>query len=147
MKRVRHRTMPRVKFYPKSKTVPLQAHQAWNILVSQAMMADRRPSKAKIQYGQLRKQMGYPAAGHTLLHALGTIGEFCKANGLPCLNCIVVAKSTRLPGHAVVLREGRTRRQEIKAVVRQDWFEIRPPTVRMFRQVREALYAIEPDDV
>jgi hypothetical protein len=46
MKRVRHGTMPRVKFYPKSKTVPLQAHQAWNILVSQVMTADRKPSKA-----------------------------------------------------------------------------------------------------
>ena len=80
MKRVHHRTMPRVKFYRKSKTVPLQAHQAWNILVSQVMTADGKPSKTKIEYGKLRKQMGYPAAGHTLLHALGTIGELCKAN-------------------------------------------------------------------
>ena len=91
--------------------------------------------------------MGYPSAGHTLLHALGTIGEFCKANGLPCLNSIVVGKRRQLPGHAVVLREGRTPRQEIKAVVRQDWFQIKHPTVRMFRQVREALYAMESEDV
>ena len=107
------------------------------------MTACRKPSKAKIEYGKLRELMGYPAAGHTLLQALGTIGELCKANRLPCLNSIVVAKGSQLPGHAAVLTEGRTAPQEIKAVVRHDWFGVRPPTVRMFRQVREAFRTLD----
>ncbi len=69
----------------------------------------------------------------------------------PLIDSAALAPSTwlRLAGRiwemqdAAVLTEGRTGRQEIKAFIRHDWFGVRPPTVRMFRQVREAFRSLE----
>ena len=60
-------------------------------------------------------------------------------NGLPTLNSIVVGRITKLPGSGVVLSEGRSERQQIAAVLKENWFAIRVPTTGTFRLVWDSV--------
>lgn len=117
----------------------VQAQQIWVILIAR-VMADG-PSRSKhMTYGELALAMGYPdtRAGHTLGRQLGIVGNYCVANDLPPLNVIVVNQETKVPGDEVVLRKGRTVKEEQKAVLKENWFSVRVPTTGTFRQVWES---------
>ena len=118
--------------------VYVQAQQIWLILVAFAMK-DRGPNDPKtMTYGELANAMGYPdaRAGHTLGRQLGIVAKYCIDNDLPPLNAIVVTQQGS-PGDEVMLRDGRTVKQEQRAVLGEDWFSLRVPTTGTFRQVWE----------
>ena len=144
------RGLPKIKqFKTKGERLPVQVQRGWLILTSYVEhMTGRLPGSrgkadakhpATLTYGDLARAMGYdPRAGHTLGGVLGIIGNFCIANGLPPLNAIVVNQHTGAPGAEVVLRTGRTWKQEQAAVMDQEWFRLRVPTSGTFRRVMEA---------
>jgi hypothetical protein len=70
-----------------------------------------------------------------LSRQLGIIGQYCRLNDLPALNSIVVNQATGEPGEDVVVRDGRTPKQERKAVMAQDWFQFGVPTTGTLRKV------------
>lgn len=135
--------IPDVKRFAAGDRLYVQAQQIWLILVAFVMEGNHSPtggSKA-LTYGQVAKKMGYasPQAGHMLSRQLGIIGNFCVHNDIPPLNVIVVNQSTELPGDDVVLRPGRSVKEEQKAVLAENWFRIRVPTTGTFRQVWESI--------
>jgi hypothetical protein len=133
--------VPRIKRYSRGDRLYVQAQQIWLILVAHVMKSKRKGNAVStITYGELALAMGYndARAGHTLGRQLGIVGDYCKLNNLPTLNSIVVIDDgTDRPGADVVLRKGRTFRQEQKAVMREDWFKLRVPTTGTFRKVWE----------
>jgi len=93
-----------------------------------------------MEYGKLARRMGYsPNAGITLAYHLGVVGEYCKLGNLPCLNAIVVNKETGEPGGGVVTRRGKTWQDEVREVLRFDWYSVRVPTPGTFRRMKESL--------
>ena len=76
-------------------------------------------------------------AGITLGIPLGMVGEYCRLNDLPTLNSIVVLQETGAPGHGVLVRDGKTYKDEQREVMKTDWFAYRVPTPGTFRKVRE----------
>jgi hypothetical protein len=136
------KNVPRIKRFGRGDRLHVQAQHVWLILVAFVMHCDRNPRRpSTMTYGDLAGAMGYDSrkAGITLARQLGIVGEYCKANGLPPLNTIVVNQSTGMPGSEVVLRDGHTVRQEQAAVMREDWSGYRVPTTGTFRKVLEAL--------
>jgi hypothetical protein len=94
----------------------------------------------KITYGDLAAELGYShQAGRTLSRQLGMIGKFCKLNGLPCLNTLVVNAITDECGDEVVVSKGRNSKQERRAVMDFNWFEVGVPTTGTFRKVWAAM--------
>ena len=85
--------------------------------------------------------MGYAdtRAGHMLSRQLGIVGNYCLMNDLPALNAMVVNAATKEPGGDVVLTPGRTFRQELSAIYRQDWYEVGVPTTGTLRKVWESM--------
>lgn len=133
--------VPTIKRFGRGDRLHVQAQRVWLILVAFVMHSDRDPrNPSTMTYGELAEAMGYddPRAGITLARQLGIVGEYCKANDLPPLNTVVVNQSTSVPGSEVVLRDGRTVRQEQAAVMREDWFRYRVPTTGTFRKVLES---------
>lgn len=131
---------PKVKMYARGDRLYVQAQRIWLILVAFAMHSERNPKKPSTTlYGDLALAMGYPdrRAGFTLGRQLGIIAQFCRDNDLPALNSIVVSQDTLQPGAEVMLRDGKTVREEQAGVMKQDWFEIRVPTTGTFRRVWE----------
>jgi len=128
------------KRFKQGDRLPVQAQRIWQILTAFVMFAPHgsRPRKV-MPYGDLAVLMGYAdrRAGHMLGRQLGIVGHFCVANDLPPLNTIVINEATGMPGDEVVVRPGRTVKEEQKAVASQDWFEIRPPTTGTLRQIYE----------
>ncbi|HEY8696983.1 MAG TPA: hypothetical protein VIM02_05150, partial [Rhizomicrobium sp.] len=113
--------IPEIRRFVRGDRLGVQAQQVWLILCGQAMF-----NRETMQYGTLAKLMGYdPRAGHVLNRQLGIVGVYCRMNGLPTLNSIVVGRITKLPGSGVVLSEGRSERQQIAAVLKENWFAIR----------------------
>ena len=111
--------------------VHVQAQQIWQLLV--AILISRKfeghQAQIKVTYGDLAKAMGKPSqAGRSLIKPLWIIGEFCKDVGIPTLNSIVVNKATGIPGEHVVLSDGRSVADEMRAVNAYDWAQISPPT-------------------
>ena len=76
-------------------------------------------------------------AGQTLAIPLGIVGEYCRVNDLPTLNSIVVNQETGVPGDHVLVRDGKTYKDEQREVMNTDWFAYRVPTTGAFRKVRE----------
>ncbi|HEY0164968.1 MAG TPA: hypothetical protein VGB39_06310, partial [Sphingomicrobium sp.] len=103
-------------FYEDGDRLWVQAQRMWTILVGiviASQVTRAGPAVARITYGDLAEAMGKPRqAGRTLTRQLWMIGEYCKFNGLPTLNSIVVNQETGLPGHDVVLNTGKTVKQE-----------------------------------
>lgn len=136
-------SIPPARRYERGDRLPVQAQRIWQILTAFVMYGTEpgvTMRKKCMTYGDLALKMGYPdpRAGHTLGRQLGIIGYYCRLNDLPPLNAIVVNQDTNLPGSEVVLREGASLRNEQLAVIKEDWFSIRPPTTGTLRQVLEA---------
>lgn len=126
----------------------VQAQRVWMILTAHVMKEwewegkPRPPGGRKddllITYGELAERMRMdPRAGRTLTIPLGIVGEYCRVNGLPTLNSIVIREDTRVPGDHVLVRDGKTYRNEQSEVMRTDWFAYRVPTTGAFRKIRE----------
>jgi hypothetical protein len=134
--------IPPLRHYKKGDRLYVQAQQIWLILAAFVSGPTRKANDDKtMRYGQLAERMGYAdrRAGHMLSRQLGIIGEFCRLNDLPALNSVVVNQATGLPGEDVVVREGRTVKQEQRDVMRQDWLQLGVPTTGTFRKVWESL--------
>ena len=95
----------------------LRAQQIWMVLVCRVMN-----DKQTIAYGELGRMVGLSHFG--VISPLGIIGEHCKYHNLPCINVMVVRKSTRRPGDGVITRPGMTAEQEHKEVMMKDWYNV-----------------------
>jgi hypothetical protein len=134
--------IPNIRQYDVGDRLWVQAQRIWLILVAYVMIpAQEQKTLRTITYGQVAELMRYPdrRAGHMLGRQLGIIGEYCRLNELPALNSIVVNQSTGAPGEEVVLREGRTVKEEQRAVMAQDWFALRIPTSGTLRKVWDSM--------
>lgn len=134
--------IPTIRRYQEGDRLYVQAQRIWLILVSFVSGPTRKADDSKtLTYGELAELMGYPdrRAGHMLGRQLGIIGEVCRLNDLPALNSIVVNQATGVPGEEVLLRDGRTLKQEQRDVMRQDWFQLGIPTTGTFRTVWESM--------
>jgi hypothetical protein len=130
--------IPPIRHYKEGDRIYVQAQRIWLILVAFVSSPMRRSDDDKtITYGELAVLMGYAdrRAGHMLSRQLGIVGEFCRLNNLPALNSIVVNQTTGVPGEDVLLRDGRTVKQEQRDVMRQDWFQFGVPTTGTLRKV------------
>jgi hypothetical protein len=135
------KSIPQIKRFRRGDRLHVQAQHIWLILVAFVMSWQRtRKGRSTMTYGELAQAMGYPdrQAGITLARQLGLVGEYCKMNDIPPLNVIVVNQGTGEPGAGVVLRDGRSVRQEQSAVLKEDWFRFRVPTTGTFRKVLES---------
>ena len=125
----------------------VQAQRVWMILTAHVMKEwkwrgkprpPRRRKDVLITYGQLAERMLMdPRAGHTLGIPLGIVGEYCRVNDLPTLNSIVVNQETKVPGDHVLVRDGKTYKDEQREVMNRNWFSYRVPTTGAFRRIRE----------
>ena len=126
--------------FAKGDSHHVRAQQVWMILVAHIMrdrggqgdsVAPRCIESALITYEELAGRMGWtvPIA---VRWPLGIVGTYCCENDLPSLSSMVVKKRTGKPGKGVILREGRTCRDEQRGVVQTDWFMYRVPTIETF---------------
>ena len=141
--------VPKAKRYGAGDPRHVQAQRIWLILTAHVMAECRwrrerlglpRPQDyvPLITYSELAERMQMnPRAGCTLVIPLGIVGEYCRLNGLPTLNSIVINQTTGAPGDHVLVRDGKTYKEEQREVMRQDWFAYRAPTTGTFRKVRE----------
>ena len=130
--------IPAIRRYDIGDRLYVQAQRIWLILVAFVKSPTRKSSDPKtITYGEVAELMGYPdkRAGHMLGRQLGIVGQYCKLNDLPALNSIVVNQMTGVPGEDVLLRDGRTVKEEQRAVMAEDWFALRMPTTGTLRKV------------
>lgn len=133
-------TVPAIRRYAPGDRINVQAQRIWLILTGFVSGMNPRPRMPRtLTYGELALRMGYAdaRAGHMLARQLGMVGHYCLMNDLPALNAIVVNATTGVPGHDVVLANGRSVRQEQAAVFRQDWYEVGVPTTGTLRKVWE----------
>ena len=132
--------LPTIKRYGESERVHVRAQQIWLILVAWVMEhGSQRHQPEPITYGDLAEKMGLDRrAGRTLARPLGLVGQLCLANQLPALNAIVVNEQSGRPGHAVVVSEDRSPKEEQRLVFAFNWYSVRMPTPGMFRDVWEA---------
>ena len=130
-----------VRKYRIGDRVYVQAQRIWLILSAHAALRreSRLPGFAReglLGYGDLAELMGKDRrAGITLTRQLGIVGVYCVGHGLPPLNVIVVNQDTQEPGADVVLAPGSSVRKDQKRVLDYDWFQLRPPSVKAFRDV------------
>lgn len=135
--------VPAIRRYAAGDRLPVQAQRIWLILAGQVSGRDTPPSHnaRTITYGELALRMGYAdtRAGHMLSRQLGIVGHYCLMNDLPALNALVVNATTKEPGGDVVLTPGRNFRDELRAIYRQDWYEVGVPSTGTLRKVWEAM--------
>jgi len=118
-----------------------QAQQIWAILSGYAEFQIDESSwgKGKVTYSDLTRRMGLNSSFARIISTrLDIIANFCKQNNLPALNVIVVSKSDGKPGHAVLLSQFNNTDDETEAVLNTNWYEIRIPSIREFREAHEA---------
>jgi hypothetical protein len=136
--------VPTIRRYGAGDRLHVQAQQIWLILAAFVSGPTRRPTDPRtMTYGELAEVMGYPdrRAGHTLSRQLGIVGQYCLLNDLPALNAIVVNQTTGVPGDEVILSDGRTVRQEQRAVHGQNWLQLGVPSTGTFRKVWASMNA------
>jgi len=134
--------IPSIRRFGPGDRVQVQAQRIWLILSGYVSGREEPPRDGRtITYGELALRMGYgdTRAGHTLSRQLGIVGHYCLMNGLPALNAIVVNATSGEPGGDVVLTSGRSFRDELRAIYRQDWYEVGVPTTGTLRKVWEAM--------
>lgn len=134
--------IPAIRRYGPGDRLPVQAQRIWLILAGFISGRDAPVPNAKtMTYGELALRMGYvdARAGHMLSRQLGIVGNYCLMNDLPALNAIVVNAQTREPGGDVVLTPGRSFSQEVRAIYRQDWYEVGIPSTGTLRKTWEAM--------
>ena len=97
-------------------------------------------AKRPMTYGDVAKKLGYTdkRAGRILWRYLWIIGDYCVRRRQPPLNAIVVRQDIGEPGEGVLLREGRTVRGEIRAVLRGP-SRLSTPTPEVIRKTWERL--------
>ena len=141
-------SVPKVKRFGIGDQRHVQAQRIWLILVAHVMAEQqwrtdsrrrgpRQPGEEFITYGELAERMqmrGKRQAGRNLGPPLGVVGEYCRVNGLPTLNSIVLLR-TGEPGSRVLVRDGKTYQEERREVMETDWFVYRVPTTGAFRKV------------
>ena len=138
-------SVPSIRRYGRGDQLHVTAQRVWIILVALAQAA-RLPevtikkqarSAPTITYGELADLVGRGfQAGRTLSRELMIVGEYCKRNGLPCLNAMVTYKDGDC-GDGVVLSAADAR-SERRAIASVDWFEYGVPTTGTLRK----LYAL-----
>ena len=140
---VRPQGIPAIRRYGSGDRLPVQAQRIWLILSGHVSGRDTPPPQnaRTITYGELALRMGYAdtRAGHMLSRQLGIVGHYCLMNDLPALNAIVVNATTKEPGGDVVLTPCRSFREELRAVYRQDWYQVGVPSTGTLRKVWEAM--------
>jgi hypothetical protein len=125
---------PAAKLFSKGDRVYVRAQQVWLALVMFVMSRDN--SEKTMTYGALAEKLGLDKrAAIGLGRELGILGYFCKLNDLPAINSIVVNHQTGLPGAGVVVRDGKTFRQEQAETLKFNWLQIRVPTTGTLRQI------------
>ena len=132
------------KRYGKGDRIFVQAQQIWLILTSHSVFQPDTSEWGKgiITYSDLAELMGKSRqAARTLDRQLGTVGYYCLENGLPPLNAVVVNQETGMPGSYVVETKPGSWKRDQKKVLKQDWFSVRPPSIRALRLVYEARIA------
>lgn len=137
----RPQSIPAIRRYGPGDRLPVQAQRIWLILSGYVSGREHPPQNARtITYGELALRMGYDdtRAGHMLSRQLGIVGHYCLINDLPALNAMVVNATTKEPGGDVVLTPGRSFRDELRAIYRQDWYEVGVPSTGTLRKVWEA---------
>lgn len=136
-------SIPAIRRYGPGDRLPVQAQRIWLILAGQVSGRDTLPPQnaRTVTYGELALRMGYAdtRAGHMLSRQLGIVGHYCLMNDLPALNAMVVNATTNEPGGDVVLTPGRSFRDELRAIYRQDWYEVGVPSTGTLRKVWEAM--------
>lgn len=131
--------MAKLKTYGKGDRLEVQAQQIWLILTARAMLCpptgcDLR--KSLLYYGDLAEAMGKDRKARMVLgRQLGIVGVYCIDHDLPPLNVIVVNQETGQPGSEVVISPGSSVQQDQRRVFRQDWFGIRPPSIKALKDV------------
>jgi hypothetical protein len=129
----------KLSFYRPGDRIYAQAQQIWMILVGIVItyqLQDMQGRPPTVTYGELAEAMGKDRqAGRTLTRQLWIIGEYCRENGVPTLNSIVVNRETGMPGHDVVLSSGNTAKAEMRNVSRYKWASVRIPSIAAFRDV------------
>lgn len=135
-----------IRRYGKGDQVHVTAQRIWMILVALAKartlpdVTIRPPSRTvpTITYGELCEMVERSyKAGRTLGRELMTVGAYCKLNGLPCLNALVVNLGGDC-GHGVVLTDGNDPAMERRAISKVDWFKFGVPTTGTLRKVYSA---------
>jgi len=132
-----------LKNFVKGDRIYVQAQQIWLILVchiESTKLSTPRPQWIQpINYGEVASRMkrDEPNAGLFLARQLGILGNLCLENDLPPINCIVINKTTGMPGSEVVLSGVDSRYDDQRAVFNYDWFSVRTPTTGMLRSVWE----------
>ncbi|MDP3008861.1 MAG: hypothetical protein Q8N30_07300 [Methylococcales bacterium] len=100
-----------------------RAMQVWQILISAAH------NRQTLTYGQVADNLEFDGAG-VLSQILGRIMNYCQANGLPPLTCIVVNQTTGLPGAGLTTVANLPIDRE--AVYNQNWFSLYPAQISDF---------------
>lgn len=95
-----------------------RAMQVWQILVAAAH------NRQSLTYGQVADYLEFEGAG-VLAQILGRIMNYCEANGLPPLTCLVVNQETGIPGSGLSTVTDLPRDQE--AVYRTNWYALLLP--------------------
>lgn len=133
--------IPPIRRYARGDRIHVQAQRIWLILTGYVSGRKLSLSSSRLMtYGDLAVRMGYTSrAGLTLGRQLGIVGNYCLMNDLPALNSIVVNVLTDEPGKRVVLSPGMTFNKDMRAVYRQDWYEVGVPTTGTLRKVWEAM--------
>ncbi|WP_029148796.1 hypothetical protein [Methylophilus sp. 5] len=94
-----------------------RAMQVWQILIGAAH------NRQTLTYGQVAEHLEFEGAG-VLAPILGCIMSYCEAKNLPPLTCLVVNKTTGLPGAGLTTVEDLPTERE--AVYNQNWFAMYP---------------------
>ena len=100
-----------------------RAMQVWQILVGTAH------HRQTLTYGQIADHLEFEGAG-VLAQILGCIMSYCEAKKLPPLTCLVVNKTTGLPGAGLTTVENLPTDRE--TVYNQNWFALYPAQISDF---------------
>lgn len=100
-----------------------RAMQVWQILVGAAH------NRQTLTYGQVAEHLEFEGAG-VLAQILGCIMNYCEAKKLPPLTCLVVNRTTGLPGAGLTTVENLPTDRE--AVYNQNWFALYPTQISDF---------------
>lgn len=134
-------SIPAIRRYGRGDQLHVTAQRVWTILLALAQAARlpevtvkrQRRSAPTITYGELADLVGRGfQAARTLSRELMIVGEYCRRNGLPCLNAMVTYKDGDC-GDGVVLSAADAR-AERRAIAAVDWFEYGVPTTGTLRK-------------
>lgn len=100
-----------------------RAMQVWQILVGAAH------NRQTLTYGHIAEHLEFEGAG-VLAQILGCIMNYCDDSGLPPLTCLIVNKTTGLPGIGLTTVENLPAARE--EVYKLNWFALNPVQITDF---------------